>query len=99
MALTRYETKAAFDRALQDPEFNAMTWGSSPYYRDVQERAKKRTQALITNPASRDLPRFMQEGLSVAGQPEKKSPKGSSGSTSVPKADDWEAEARRRGLK
>ena len=99
VALTRYETKAAFDKALQDPDFNVMTWGSSPYYRDVQERAKKRTQALITNPASRDLPRFMQEGLSGTAQPEKKPTTGSSGSTSVPKADDWEAEARRRGLK
>lgn len=75
VALTRYETKSAFDRALDDPNFNVMTWASSPYYRDVQERAKKRTQALITNPASRDLPRFMQEGLSTAVQPEKKSEK------------------------
>lgn len=99
VALTRYETKAAFDRALDDPNFNVMTWASSPYYRDVQERAKKRTQALITNPASRDLPRFMQEGLSGIVQPEKKPEKKSSGSTTVPKADDWEAEARRRGLK
>lgn len=97
-ALTRYETKVAFDRALDDPNFNVMTWGSSPYYRDVQERAKKRTQALIINPASRDLPRFMQEGLSSVVQPEKKPERKSSGSTSVPKADDWEAEARRRGL-
>lgn len=65
-ALARYESKAAFDKALQDPKFNVMTWASSPYFSSVQENAKKRTQALITNPASVNMPKFMQSGLSGA---------------------------------
>ena len=62
-ALTKYETKAAFDKALQDPKFNVQQWVSSPYYRDVQENSKKRTQSVITNRASQELPLFMQSGL------------------------------------
>lgn len=95
-ALARYEAKAAFDRALQDPNFNVQQWASSPYFSSVQENAKKRTQALITNPASVQMPRFMQQGLSGAYKTETKK---SSGPTTVPKASDWEEEARRRGLK
>lgn len=96
-ALTRYELKSAFDKALEDPKFNVQTWASSDYFRNVQENAKRRTQALISNPASVQMPRFMQQGLSGAYRTE---PKKSSGSTTttVPKANDWEAEARRRGL-
>lgn len=74
-ALARYETKAAFDRALQDPNFNVQTWASSPYFSSVQENAKKRTQALITNPATTNMPRFMQQGLegSFRSEPPKQS--------------------------
>ena len=75
---------------------------SSPYYRDVQENAKKRTQGLITNRASQELPLFMTKGLSGSFGIEDKKPssgaKKSSGSGSALKASDWEAEARNRGL-
>ena len=101
-ALARYETKAAFDRALQDPNFNVQAWASSPYFSSVQDNAKKRTQALITNPATTNMPRFMQEGLSGAFKvepPKRSSGAKPSGTTNVPKASDWEEEARRRGLK
>lgn len=96
VALTKYETKAAFDRALKDPEFDIRTWASSPYFSSVQENAKKRTQALITNPASVDMPKFMQSGLegSFKYEPKKTSDK----SKVAPKTSDWQEEARRRGL-
>ena len=68
VALSKYETKAAFDKALEDPNFNIMTWNSSPYFTSVQENAKKRTQALIINTASENLPKFMQSGLTGAYQ-------------------------------
>jgi hypothetical protein len=67
-ALSRYESKLAFDKALTDENFDARSWGSSRYFRDVQENAKKRTQALITNPASVQMPKFMQSGLNGAYQ-------------------------------
>lgn len=76
-ALSRYETKAAFDQALQDPDFNVMTWASSPYYSSVQDYAKKRTQALITNPASVEMPKFMKQGLAGSYQYKKSSGEGS----------------------
>jgi hypothetical protein len=102
VALSKYETKAAFDKALQSPDFNVREWMSSPYYRDVQENAKKRTQGLITNRASQELPLFMTKGLSGSFGIEDKKPssgaKKSSGSGSALKASDWEAEARNRGL-
>ena len=91
-ALARYETKAAFDQAMQDPDFDVRAWASSPYFSSVQENAKKRTQALITNPASQTMPKFMQQGLAGAYKYEKKKP------ATVPKTSDFEAEARRRGL-
>lgn len=62
-ALARYEAKKAFDLALQDPNFNVQTWATSPYLSSVQENAKKRTQALILNPATANMPKFMQQGL------------------------------------
>lgn len=65
-ALARYELKSSFDKALQDKNFNAMSWTSSPYFSSVQENAKKRTQSLITNVATDQLPRFMQQGLTGA---------------------------------
>lgn len=105
-ALTRYEIKAAFDKALADPNFNVMNWGSSSYFRDVSENAKKRTQALITNPASQQIPRFMREGLSGAYQVRSQQSAAqsapaqpASGQTpSRSRVSDFEAEARRRGL-
>ena len=63
-ALSRYETKAAFDKALKDPEFNVQGWASSPYFSSVQDNAKKRTQSVISNQASQELPLFMRSGLS-----------------------------------
>lgn len=77
-ALARYELKASFDKALQDKNFNAMSWTSSPYFSSVQENAKKRTQSLITNPATDKLPVFMQKGLSGAYS---YSPTGSAGAS------------------
>lgn len=65
-ALTRYETKKAFDAAIKDPNFNVRDWASSDYFKDVQENAKKRAQSVIMNPASREMPKFMQQGLSGA---------------------------------
>lgn len=92
-ALARHELKIAFDKALQDPNFNVQQWGSSDYYRNVQENAKKRTQALITNPASVQMPKFMQQGLTGAYQaPTRRA------ATTLPRASDYEAVARRRGL-
>lgn len=77
-ALARYELKSSFDKALQDKNFNAMSWTSSPYFSNVQENAKKRTQSLITNPATDKLPVFMQKGLSGAYS---YSPTGSAGAS------------------
>lgn len=94
-ALARYEMKAAFDKALNDKNFNVMTWGSSPYFSNVQENAKKRTQALITNPATSNLPKFMQQGL-TGSQRQEGAP--ASKPTGRPSTTDFEAEARRRGL-
>lgn len=68
-ALTRYETKAAFDRALEDKDFNVRNWTSSPYFREVQENAKKRTQSVIANRASQELPLFMRSGLDASIKP------------------------------
>jgi len=65
-ALARYELKSSFDKALQDRNFNAMSWTSSPYFSSVQENAKKRTQSLVTNVATDQMPRFMQQGLTGA---------------------------------
>lgn len=76
-ALNKYETNAAFDKALQQPDFNVRQWMSSPYYREVQENAKKRSQALITNRASQELPLFMTRGLSGSYGIEDKKPSGS----------------------
>lgn len=100
-ALARYEAKKAFDLALQDPNFNVQTWATSPYLSSVQENAKKRTQALILNPATANMPKFMQQGLEGSFRyepPKQSSGSKSSGTTTAPKASDWEAEARRRGL-
>lgn len=92
-ALTKYETKQAFDTALKDPTFNVMTWASSPYFTQVQDNAKRRTHGLIANPAGTQAPKFMQEGLGSAYQvqPPVKT-------KSSPKTEDWIKEARRRGL-
>jgi hypothetical protein len=76
-ALSKYETNAAFNKALKSPDFNVREWMSSPYYRDVQENAKKRTQSLITNRASQELPLFMSRGLSGSFGIEDKKPSGS----------------------
>ena len=83
VALTKYETKSAFDKALDDPNFDIMKWGSSPYFSSIQDNAKKRTQALILNPASENLPKFMQNGLQGAYQykPEKSQSKPQAGGT------------------
>lgn len=99
-ALSRYETKKAFDKALQDPNFNVQSWASSPYFSSVAENAKKRTQALITNPASFTMPRFMQQGLAGAYdyRPQRAAAPTTSTSTSRSRTSDFEAEARRRGL-
>jgi hypothetical protein len=68
-ALSKYETKAAFDKALEDKKFNVQNWGSSPYFTEVQSNAQKRTQNLITNRASQELPLFMQRGLTGSNKP------------------------------
>ena len=95
-ALSRYETKKAFDRALQDPEFNIQNWASSPYFSSVSENAKKRSQQLIMNPASFTMPRFMQQGLS--GAYEYKPQSAATPARARPRTAEFEAEARRRGL-
>ena len=100
-ALSKYETNAAFNKALKSPDFNVREWMSSPYYRDVQENAKKRTQSLITNRASQELPLFMSRGLSGSFGIEDKKPSSEtkkSGAPNVLKASEWEEEARKRGL-
>lgn len=84
-ALTKYETKAAFDKALQNPDFNVQQWISSPYYRDVQENSKKRTQSVITNRASQELPLFMRSGLTGSFKtPESSKPAASTSSSGTP---------------
>lgn len=85
-ALSKYETKSAFDKALQDKDFNVQNWASSPYFRDVQENAKKRTQGVILNQASQELPSFMRSGLTGAYKaPESSKPEASTSSSGTPK--------------
>lgn len=82
-ALSKFETKAAFDKALEDKKFNVQNWGSSPYFTQVQSAAQKRTQNLITNRASQELPLFMQKGLTGSSKPpESDKPASSSGTPS-----------------
>lgn len=104
-SLTAYETKAAFDKAVANPDFNIQTWGSSPYFTRVQENAKKRVQQVISRPATAVMPDFMQRGLEGsyqytedrpaaparrAGQPAS-APSGATSNSFI-------EEARRRGL-
>jgi len=99
-ALTQYETQAAFTKALKKPNFDFRDWLQSPDYTKVQENANKRTQSLITNRASQELPLFMTKGLSGSFVIEDKKSSGEkkSGASNVLKASDWEEEARKRGL-
>jgi hypothetical protein len=85
-ALARYETKAAFDKALEDKKFNVQNWASSPYFTEVQSNAQKRTQNLITNRASQELPLFMQKGLTGSYKTgESNKPEASTSSSGTPK--------------
>ena len=105
-SLARYETKASFDKALSNPNFNILTWGSSPYFSRVQENAKKRAQQVISKPATAVMPDFMQRGLEGAYQYTEERPAAAPARqagqpASAPRAgsaSDFEAEARRRRL-
>lgn len=73
-ALTRYETKNAFDTYLKSPNADVNNWESSDHYKKVLENSQKRNTDLISNQASAELPAFMRNGLkgSYTYTPDKK---------------------------
>lgn len=75
--LSQYELNQAFQKTKNKPGFDIYDWQTSSPYADVMNAAKKRTTALITNPASYTMPSFMQQGLQSSSTPS--SPAKSSG--------------------
>ena len=65
-ALTRYETKNAFDSYIKNPNSDVNNWESSDYYKKVLENSQRRNTELISNQASTELPLFMKNGLKGA---------------------------------
>ena len=63
-ALGKYENKNALDEFLKSPNADIYNWESSANYRKTMENAQKRASELVNNPASEELPLFMQRGLS-----------------------------------
>lgn len=86
--LARYELNQAFQQAKNNPKFDVYDWNNSDYYRNVMNNAKKRTSALISNPASYTPPEFLTRGLTQT------KPTNVQEATSSP----FREEAKRRGL-
>ncbi len=68
--LSQYELNQAFQKTKNKPGFDIYDWQTSSPYADVMNAAKKRTTAVISNPASYTMPSFMQQGLQVGSTPQ-----------------------------